>query len=433
MRVGIDGYNLAIPTGTGVATYGATLANVLMDGGHQVEGVFGLDPGRRKSTRELFFFDRYGHGHRVAESKMHRKVARATAFSHLGEKLLNVPLTENIDRRQFGFRFPSFDAVWSSAYLFEIAFARFHYLNLFTTVRVPNPPKVMHWTYPLPLRMAGTKNIYTLHDLVPLKLPHTTLDDKRYYRRLIHRCLRYADHIATVSEASRDDILSLFKISPDKVSNTYQSSPVPPELLASSPEEDAEIVRSTFGLEREDYYLYFGAVDPKKNIGRIIDAYLSSRTDKKLVLVSSRSWGMDWETRMLGKGDRVYGRKLGKRVLRLEYLPRPTLFRVIRSAKAVLCPSLYEGFGLPALESLQLGTPVIGSNVSSLPEVIGDAGLLVNPYKTDQIAAAIRALDTDPELCARLRAAGQAQVAKYTSAAYLERLGAMYAKLGLSI
>ena len=404
------------------------LSSVLTAGGHRTEGVFGLDIGSRRATRELFFFDHFGHGHRIG-ARAKRIITISTMLDQLSRRARAVSLSTDIDRRQFGFRFPSFAALWNAPFIFEIAYARFRYLGLFTSIRVPDPPEVMHWTYPFPLRLAGTKNIYTIHDLVPLRLPHTTLDDKRYYRRLIRRTLATADHICTVSESSRRDIHALFDIAENKVSNTYQSSQVPPEILASSPEDDAEIVRSTFGLDPQEYYLYFGAVDPKKNIGRIIDAYLSSRTEKKLVLVSSRSWGMDWETRMLGKGDRVYGRKLGKRVLRLEYLPRPTLFRVIRSAKAVLCPSLYEGFGLPALEALQIGTPVISSNVSSLPEVVGDAGMLVNPYKTDEIAAAIRAIDTDPELYARLRAAGPLQAAKFTDAAYLGRLEEMYAKV----
>jgi glycosyltransferase involved in cell wall biosynthesis len=432
MRVGVDGYNLSIPTGTGVATYGATLASVLAGGGHQVEGVFGLNVGGRRQTRELFFFDHFGHGQRIG-AKAKRVITTSTIVNQFPRRAREVPLTSDIDRRQFGFRFPSFDALWNAPFIFEIAYARFRWLGVFTSITVPNPPDVMHWTYPLPLRMTGTKNIYTIHDLVPLRLPHTTLDDKRYYRRLIRRTLKVADHVCTVSESSRDDIHKLFKVPEAKVSNTYQSSQVPAEILANSPEDDAEMVRSTFGLDPQGYYLYFGAVDPKKNIGRIIDAYLNSRTEKKLVLVSSRSWGMDWETRMLGKGDRVYGRKLGKRVLRLEFLPRPTLFRVIRSAKAVLCPSLYEGFGLPALEAFQIGTPVISSNVSSLPEVVGDAGILVNPYKTDEIAAAIRAIDSDDELYAKLRAAGPVQAQKFTDAAYHERLMEMYRKVGAPV
>ncbi len=431
MRIGIDGYNLAMPNGTGVATYGAVLAGVLKGAGHQVEGVFGLSAGRKPELREVLFFDQLGRKHELTTGD---RIAIGTSASldHFTRKLLYVPLTEAIDRRQIGFRFPAFDAVLSSARLFEIAYTRFAWFNAITTVTTPNPPDVMHWTYPLPIRMAGTRNVYTLHDLVPLRLPHTTLDNKDYYWRLIDRTLKHADHIVTVSKSSRDDILSVFPVSPDKVTNTYQSSPIPHEVLVTSAEEDAATVLSTFGLEARGYHLYFGAIDPKKNIPRIVDAFLSARSKLKLVLVSSRSWGLDEETQMLGSDGLVYGRQLGDRVLQLQYLPRATLFRLIRSAKSVLCPSLYEGFGLPALEAMQVGTPVISSNVSSLPEVVGDGGLLVDPYSTRDIAAAIRAIEDDPDLYDRLRDAGPRQVAKFSDAAYLAKLNEVYAKLGLS-
>jgi len=429
MRIGIDGYNLAMPHGTGVATYGASLASVLRDAGHRVEAVFGLDTGRKPDTRELLFFDRLGHGHRLTERQIAMRAGLSMVFKHGQRTLSSVPLTDAIDRRQFGFRFPSFDALWSSPLLFEIAYARFAYLGLFTSVSIPNPPDVMHWTYPLPLRMNGTRNIYTIHDLVPLKLPHATLDDKGYYHRLVSRCIRDGDHICTVSESSRNDILSMFPVAPVKVSNTYQSSPVPAEIRSKHPDDDAAIVQDVFGLAPGSFYLFFGALDPKKNIGRIIEGFLSSRSTAKLVIVGARDWGMDADGTLLDGTDK----RISRRIMRLEYLPRETLFRLIRSAKAVLFPSLYEGFGLPVLEALQLGTPVITSNVSSLPEVVGNAGLLVNPYKTEDIAAAIRALESDPELYDRLCQAGPAQAAKFTDAAYIERLNTMYRKLGLPV
>jgi glycosyltransferase involved in cell wall biosynthesis len=90
-------------------------------------------------------------------------------------------------------------------------------------------------------------------------------------------------------------------------------------------------------------------------------------------------------------------------------------------------PSLFEGFGLPALEAIQLGTPVIASNVSSLPEVVGDAGLLVDPYSIGDIGAAMRAVNFDEDLYARLIAAGPAQAAKFSESRYRDRLSAMYA------
>jgi glycosyltransferase involved in cell wall biosynthesis len=122
-----------------------------------------------------------------------------------------------------------------------------------------------------------------------------------------------------------------------------------------------------------------------------------------LVIAGPKAWGT--ETKLLAqdidKG--VYG----KRVRRLNYVPLPTLVSLIRGAKATLFPSLYEGFGLPVLESMQLGTPVLSSDVSSIPEVAGDAALLVNPYNTGEIRDGILALDANPELRAELVARGR--------------------------
>ncbi|EPR14867.1 hypothetical protein M527_27190 [Sphingobium indicum IP26] len=280
MRIGIDGYNLALPQGTGVATYGSTLATILAQAGHQVEGVFGLDPGTDPKMLETLFFDQFGHG--LGPGKIRKQVTRAVLWQHGPSQLVPVALTERVDKRGFAQRWPDFSALWTSPLLFDIARARFAHLRRFTTVTMPNPPEVMHWTYPVPVRMAGSRNIYTLHDLVPLKLPHTTLDDKRYYAKLIEACIKTGDHILTVSEASRRDILSLFDAPEGKVTNTYQSSPLPPVIAAASEEEDCATVQRIFGLPPKGFYLFFGAQDPKKNIARIIDAYLMSDSERPL-------------------------------------------------------------------------------------------------------------------------------------------------------
>lgn len=428
MRIGLDGFNLAIPDGTGVATYGAALAKVLLAKGHAVEGVFGIDPGPEPDTRESLFFERFGQGDRRGLPR--RRIAQGFLRSPLnGPRLMSVPLTDHVDKRSFGMRWPAFSALWTSPLLFEVAAARFLTFGRMTTVHMPDPPSVMHWTYPVPVRMAGTRNIYTLHDLVPLKLPQTTLDDKVYYRRLIGSIVRTADHIATVSEASRSDIVAMFGADPARVTNTYQSSPLPDAISASSEVEDQAVVQSLFGLPPRGFFLFFGAADPKKNLARIVDAYLASETRKPLVVVSSRDWGMAGALGALGPGGTVYGRTPEQRIVQLQYLPRELLFRLVRSARAVLFPSLYEGFGLPALEAIQLGTPVIGSTTSSVPEVVGEGGLLVDPYDTGAIAAAIRAVDRDDALAARLAAAGLMHARRFSDAAFAERMADLYSKL----
>lgn len=429
MRIGIDGYNLAIPNGTGVATYGASLARAAASMGHAVEGVFGIDPGKRPETRETLFFEQFGRGHN--RGKVVQRAGRQVMLHHGARRLTEVPLTDHVDKRGFGQRWPDFSALWTSPLLFEEAWGRFHVLRRFTTVRMPNPPAIMHWTYPVPVRMAGSRNVYTVHDLVPLKLPHTTLDNKTFHDRLMRRLVREADHIATVSEASRDDILAMFDADPGKVTNTYQSSPLPEAVARSSDAEDHAMIESVFGLPAKGFYLFFGASDPKKNIGRIVDGYLASQSNRPLVVVSSRDWGMSEASGGLGKDGMVYGRKVDRPIVQLQYLPREMLFRLIRSARAVLFPSLYEGFGLPALEAIQLGTPVISSNTSSLPEVVGGGGLLVDPYDARQIADAIRRIDGDDALLAALGAAGREHARKFSDAAFVERLGDLYARLGL--
>lgn len=427
LTIGIDGYNIAMPRGTGVATYGMGLAATAADLGHATVGLFGFDVGRRPATRELLFFDQFGRSAHLETAilRYRRRIAKYWPFQKVGS--LEVPFTSAIEKAFFADRLPQFDRVVSSAGLFDLAHYHMRRFGRFLTVQIDNPPDIMHWTYPLPIKLAGARNIYTLHDLVPLRLPYTTLDSKLQYARIVKGCMTQSDHICTVSEASRDDIVSRYPQEAYKVTNTYQTAPVPQHILRGDPASDAEMIESLFGLSHRSYFLFFGALDPKKNIARMVEAYLTSRSPTPLVIVGGRNWGTEQENAMLGGGKvSVYGRKIAGGILQLDYLPRDLLLRLVRGAKAVLFPSLYEGFGLPALEAIRLGTPVISSNVSSLPEVVGDAGLLVDPYDVRAISDAIAALDGNSALAARLVEAGIAQTEKFSETAYRTRLGAMY-------
>ena len=128
------------------------------------------------------------------------------------------------------------------------------------------------------------------------------------------------------------------------------------------------------------------------------------------------------------EADTVHGRRMAERVRRLEHLSRPLLARLIRGARAVLFPSIWEGFGLPVLEAMQLGTPVLTSDRGALAEIAGEAALLVDPYDVAAIAAGIKALDADPVLRDRLAAAGPRAAARFSAEAYAGRLEIMYAR-----
>lgn len=434
-RIGIDGYNLAMPNGTGVATYGLSLARTLASGGHRIEGVFGLDVGPDERLREVAFYDRLGKGppqtRTPRQSRRYRlRLMRDALRPRLALQAREVPISDQVEKDAFAGRIPRFDRLTSAAHLFEIAHRHFGYYGRFVTLRMPDPPQIMHWTYPVPVRLAGAHNVYTLHDLVPLKLPHTTLDAKGAYAAIVRGCVANAAQICTVSDASRTDILDYLDIDRARVTNTYQSSPLPESAFAQDAATDAAMVEGIFGLPPQGYFLFFGAIEPKKNLGRLLEAYLALRTETPLVIVGARAWQSEGELMLMpsheGK-ENTYRPGSGNRIVRLDYLSRPLLLRLVRSARAVLFPSLYEGFGLPVLEAMQMGTPVLTSRISSLPEVAGDAAVLVDPYDVASIVAGLRALDGDPALRARLAAAGPKQAELFSPERYLARLEAMYA------
>ncbi len=290
----------------------------------------------------------------------------------------------------------------------------------------------MHWTTLLPLRARNVPNIYTIHDLIPLRLPHTTLHNKPVFMAMCREVVRHADHIAVVSEATRQDVIHMLDVPEDRVTNTYQAVSLPKALTERSERDVAIELEATFQLSWGDYFLHFGAVEPKKNLGRVVEAYLASGVKTALVIVGGRGWLSEPETALLGHV-KALGGPSSDRIHVYEYMSFATLVSLIRGARAVLFPSLYEGFGLPVLEAMSLGTPVLTSNQGSLPEVAGDAAMQVDPYDVDALRQAIRIIDADADWRGDASSRGKRQAALFNDEAYDARLRALYAKVGVSV
>lgn len=424
VRAALDGFNLALDKGTGVATYGRNLSLSLKAMGAEVDILYGAAIRAEYDAllKEVMFFD-------TPVADKHRLMKALRSLRAMGVRnrhtAFRIPVTGAVVTRGFDSRLPHFDRLWNATRLFDRGQVKFDLFRSIQRIRLPETPDVMHWTYPLPMRVEGAPNVYTLHDLVPLRLPYTTLDRKASYLALMQWIAREADHIVTVSEASRRDIVELLRVPEDRVSNTYQAVHIPRELTEMSDHQVADTVGGVFGLEPRGYFLFFGSIEPKKNVGRIVEAFLSAGVGSQLVIVGARAWKSGDETKLI---ESLPGSD--RRVRRIEYLPFPMLVQLIRGARAVVFPSLYEGFGLPVLESMLLGTPVIGSTTSSVPEVAGDAALLVDPYRIDEIAQAMRRLDADDDLCFELAMRGRRQAEKFSEAAYAERLLKVYQRVG---
>jgi glycosyltransferase involved in cell wall biosynthesis len=432
----VEAFNASQAGGTGIATYIRNLTHAAQANGYQVDGLlhtFAKLDKKDEILSEIGFHDaRNLHPSWFAtnvEGNWRRFIGKPRGFA-----------TRQI--RHSGFIVDSGAASVGAVAMFGTAhvarmfmdFSRFHFMRYGTAARV-NVPKdfsLFHATQLVPLRVPGAANIYTIHDIVPLLLPYTTLDDKKFFLSLVRHLCRTADHIVTVSESAKADIMSLTGIPESRITNTYQAVAIPPAYLAESEFSVAATIENLFGLEYKQYFLFYGALEPKKNVSRLLSAYAASGSKYPLIMAGPLGWNYDSELRQIEQqefqswkisGDRITSQR---RVRRLEYVPFAQLVPLIRGARALLFPSLYEGFGLPVLEAMTLGTPVMTSNSGALAEISGEAALLVDPLSIESITAAIQTLDADNDLREELAARGRKQAEKFSEKTYRNRIGELY-------
>ncbi len=429
MKIAIDGFNLALEKGTGVATYGRNLSYCLGDLGHEVHVLYGRPgaPGKTGLMQEIAFFDENAGRSDGTFGRIRRGIGGS--LNPRARLAREVTLSGAVIYDQFRSRLPHFDSLWNSPQIYERAHMRFRLFGGRTGVRVPAPIDIMHWTYPLPVRLAGAKNIYTLHDLVPLRLPYTTLDRKHDYFKLVRHLVSKADHIVTVSETSKADIMTLLGVPEDKITNTYQAVSIPDRYLSIPIDVLKDELFGTFRLGFKKYLLFYGSIEPKKNIGRIIEAYLASNLEIPLVIVGAQAWKADQELKLLKNlpANKESDKGLAKRkVIQLDYATFPQLVNLIRGALAVTFPSLYEGFGLPILEAMICETPVITSNIGSMREIAGEAGILVDPYDVRDIKQAMVAVASEEGLRQNRIELGKEVYARFQPESYHRRLTQVY-------
>jgi glycosyltransferase involved in cell wall biosynthesis len=409
--------------GTGISTYARSLARGLSSLGHQVEWLAGAagGDGADRLVEAAALYDA------PAPARGPRQWAQTAA--HMAGGLMRPSVSARQVKSPDVVVAPSPEEAGRRIHLAPDIFVHAHYRHMllreFTDVRLSSAVDVLHLTAPLPVAMKGVRRVVTIHDLVPVRLPYTTPDDKAEFIARVRRCAREADLIITVSQASQADIVSLLDIDPHKVAVTYQ----PSDMTELSPAESDRLPRSLsrFGLAPDGYLLCVGAQEPKKNMKRLIEAFLDADTGLPLVICGPRGWM--WE-REVGAALEPLSEAARARIRFTGYVDREDLRRLYAGACALVFPSLYEGFGLPALEAMIAGCPVVASETSSLPEICGEAALYINPLDRDDIRQAIETITADPALRKTLAAAGRIQAQAFAFEPYRERLAAAYGRLG---
>ncbi|MBW4464483.1 MAG: glycosyltransferase [Pegethrix bostrychoides GSE-TBD4-15B] len=418
VKVLVDGFNLQLTKGTGIKTYGLSLVEALQQMNAQVDVL--LSRGGYKSNEildEIFFFDNQTSQQDLLTvskwilkslSPLYR-AKRRKSFAGLVVK-----------RGQYSEDFMKYATSFSLPQCYDLANGLYNKLRWTTQVAIAEKVDIWHATYPLPMQVRGAKKITTVHDLIPFRLPYATLDDKKVFYFKVRDALKDSAVTITVSENSKQDLLTYYDADPDKIIVTYQ--PIALKPLDAGEAEIAFFLRR-YGLKFQNYILFVGAIEPKKNVGRLIDAYASMDTDMPLVIVGKKGWL--WEDE-LGKMNLIDSKQ--KTIKLLEYISVESLRYLYSGAYCLVFPSLYEGFGLPPLEAMSFGCPVITANVSCLPEICGDAALYVDPYSVQDIKAKLETLISDSQLRERLVRSGKVNAQAFSAANYQKRLHQAYRK-----
>jgi glycosyltransferase involved in cell wall biosynthesis len=267
------------------------------------------------------------------------------------------------------------------------------------------------------------RSVVTIHDCIHLMFPQYLPSRLAYVyaKGSMWSATRKANRILTVSEASKHDILRFFDVAPEKVSVIYNA--IDERFLAPADPARMEQVRQRYQLEHP-FILYVGNIKPHKNLEGLIDAFGRMRSnapeDLRLIIIG------DEISKYPALRQAVHRHKLDKHVRFLGFQPLETLACFYRQARAFVFPSFYEGFGLPPLEAMACGAPVVTSNVSSLPEVCGDGALLVDPHDPDALADGILRAVMDESLRADLIAKGRERARHFSWARSVYKIHQIY-------
>ncbi|MBI3921151.1 MAG: glycosyltransferase family 4 protein [Armatimonadetes bacterium] len=287
--------------------------------------------------------------------------------------------------------------------------------RLWTAVSLPRFARreqidLLHLQYIVP-PLRPCKLVTTIHDMSFYRFPDSfPLKDRILLQKLIPWSARAANRVLTGSASSCQDIIEICKVAADRVAVI----PYGVDDHFQPVREASEIQAMCDGLGiRQPYLLFVGVLQPRKNLTRLLQAYQRVRTSKPqipdLVIAGKRGW-MEKEI-----FETVETLALSGSVQFVDYVPDEMLPTLYSAAKLLIYPSLYEGFGLPVVEAMACGTPVVTSNLSSLPEVAGGAAVLVDPRNVDSIAEGIRqVLEASGESLERMRASGVQQAAGFS-------------------
>lgn len=415
----IDSHDLSLPKGTGIKSYGLNLISALQSLGASPELLVSApssgnaviarsvlyDPARRrernvrgrKILKQWWHLSRNKAGYVPANGNESSLPIPNTVFPYgLGcSSLFNCYLGSHAVQQRFG-KIPSFS----------------------TTKKY----RIWHATTPLPLRHREALQITTIHDLIPILQPHLCDHIRPAFYQCVEAAVRDSRAIAVVSEYTKNDLLKYFDVPEEKVFVTYQYSSMSRERLD---DRKLGLALKTLGLEPGKYILYVGTLETRKNIRGLLHAYLMLGCDVPLVLAGKPGQGVSDDLKFI----RRMKPEAGRDVRLLDFIPQAMMPAVYQGASCLAFPSLYEGFGLPVLEAMASGCPVVCSETTSLPEVGGNAAHYVDPFDEESISHGLGKVLGDTVYRQTLIERGYERAAYFSPEKFADQIAGMYCKV----
>ncbi len=428
-KILIDTRNLSLLDGTGIATYGRNLAYIIKDLNYEVGLLLDRKKNFQKNEKlnEINFYDdkKYKtYDKFFANLKNFLPYFKHKYFNLYKEKVVHKDYFRNV--------YPFYNFLTNSNNIIEISRIKFslyrQLIGLIPNNKIDDCIDIYHSTSPLPFLLKSKINICTIHDIIPLEYPYFTDDHKKNYYVLIKKILNNYNHIISVSDTTKKSLINFFNIEEKKITTTYQSVYIPKNIKSLDVKsENFSILLEKFTLKQRKYFIVYGTIERRKNIVKIINSFIAlNAKDFKLVIIGKLGFQGSKELEILS--DLNNNRLNLKKIIFLNYLKRDILLNLIKGSKAIINASFAEGFGLQLLEGMNLGVPVIASNIKVHKEIGGDALLYVDPNSSEQITKALIDIIDNEQLANQLVDKGYKQSKLFTKEIVQSKVASVYSQ-----
>jgi len=413
-KILIDGMQLEQLNGRGIKTYSKNLIkaykalganpSVLISDYPQMADI-GISPDVASLLKKMSYWDYVKYVYPLLINTIRGNASNA--------EIIDIPKGINLPE---GFSFINDASVYVSPECYNIA-KRFRLLGLKLTISLKPKVDIWHTTYKMAIKIKGAVRVSTIHDINPLRSPDTSRFFKGKYSQYIKDTLKDSKLILCVSQHTKKDLIDYFNVNPDRLIVNYQPVLLTNEVIA---EDEIYDRLTTFDLKYGQYILFIGLTS-NKNLKRFMEAFLRLSIEIPLVIVGKpkpAQLDVEFKKAIINKRIRIFN-----------YVSESDKYILYKSAMFLAFPSLYEGFGLPPIEAMSVGVPVLTSSVSCMPEVCGDAALYVDPYDVEDIADKITMMINDKELRKRLITKGYERAKIFSMDNFIKGLKTAYSKL----